>query len=226
MADYESNHLAKVFFLNDRPTEAVEMLAHSPNLQEMAFEVLIAQAKYQAALDLADQARKDGSPHADVLDILKARTLYLLGEKDKATEIFAHYDEAIKKSPTATLPWAEKLIDAEARVGLKELADKHAAWVLIGSREVSLPKRVLASLFPKNAEAAEELWRLLREMHPDRASIDSMDELRRLLDGKADQKLLQEVAERAPFVVSSALDPAKKAQKPPRRRRSRARVPG
>ena len=68
-----------------------------------------------------------------MLEILKARTLYSLGEKDKATAIFARYAGQLQGA--GNVSWPETLIDAEMRMGLKEQAAEHAAVVLAGSRD-------------------------------------------------------------------------------------------
>ena len=128
IADYEDLYLAKVLFLNDRPKEAVDIFARSPNGEAMAIEVLAAQTKYKEALELADKAKTAEPEQAAALQILKARTLYLLGEKEKAKAIFDRYADQIKKGGAS--PWPEELIDAEMRVGLKDEAAEAAADAL------------------------------------------------------------------------------------------------
>ena len=58
LPEYENIYLAKVLFLNDRPAEAVDMLARSPNGDAMAFEVLAAQTKYKEALNWRIRPRR------------------------------------------------------------------------------------------------------------------------------------------------------------------------
>ena len=130
-------HLAKVLFLNDRPAEGLDLLLQSPNHQVAAFELLAAQMRYKEALELADRAKTANSPDAAVLEILKARTLYSLGEKDKATAIFAQYGGQIQGA--GNVSWTETLIDSENRVGLKDLAAEHAGLLLAGPHDEKLP---------------------------------------------------------------------------------------
>ncbi len=189
IVDYENLYLSKVLFLNDRPTEAADLLVRSPNAEDMAFEILIAQTKYQAALELADGAIKAGSTQKDELEILKARTLYLLGEKDKAKAIFARFGDQIKTG--AVMPWPDNLIDAEVRVGLQDLAFETAANILNFSRDQDAAKRLLPKLFPKNGETAEVLWVILRGNYaaraPDTARMEpaaALKKVRELIDGK------------------------------------------
>ena len=173
--EYLRFHLAKVLFLNDRPAEGLDVILHTPNRQAAAFEMLAAQMRYAEALKLADDAKEANSPDAPVLEILKARTLYSLGEKDKATAIFARYAGQLQGAGDAS--WPETLIDAEIRVGLKEQAAEHAAVVLAGSRDRGWEQRLFAKLFPKNAETAETLWAILRS-RPEEAPAATMKDLR------------------------------------------------
>jgi tetratricopeptide (TPR) repeat protein len=200
---YENAHLAKVLFLNDRSAEAVDVLVRSPNSEAMAFEVLIAQTKYQAAFDLADKAKAAASPETPVLEILKARTLYLLGEKEKAGAIFARYGDEINDK--SDLHWLETLIESEVRVGLKDLAAEQAIKVLHGSGEITFRELLFPKLFPKSGETAEALWEILRT-RPGQAPAATMKDLRALLDGTAEPKFVLDVAERAPIIAGSIID--------------------
>ncbi len=180
--EFERFHLAKVLFLNDRPADAIDVLVATPNRQAAAFEALAAQMKYKAALELANKAKTANAPEAQVLEILKARTLYAVGEKDKALSVFSRYGDDVKDG--ADLSWFETLIDAENKVGLKDQAAGHAAKVMSASHDPGWSKRLLPKLFPKNAEAAEELWTVLRLKKPDQAPESAMKDLRDLLGGK------------------------------------------
>ena len=190
--EFERFHLAKVLFLNDRPGDAIEVLVNTPNRQAAAFEALAAQTKYKAALELADKAKAAGAPEAAALEILKARTLYSLGDKDKALALFAHYGDEIKDGADAS--WFEGLVEAENKVGLKDQAAEHAAKVLSTSRDLGWPGRLFPKLFPKNGEAAEALWAFLRQKKADQAPEAAMKELRGLLGGKADAKVVTDLA--------------------------------
>jgi tetratricopeptide (TPR) repeat protein len=198
--EYERFHFAKVLFLNDRPAEAIDVLAQTPGRQAIAFEALAAQMRYKAALELADKAKAANGPDAAALEILKARLLYQLGDKDKATAIFAHYGDEIKPGVEAT--WFETLVDSEARVGLKDQAGDHAAKILSTSKDQGWAKRLFAKLFPKKGEAAEAVWQLLAE-RPDGTPASNMKDLRSLLDGNAKAEMLKDVADRAAKTVGA-----------------------
>jgi tetratricopeptide (TPR) repeat protein len=188
----EHIHLAKVLFLNDRSADAVDVLVRSPylNLPTMAFEVLIAQMKFKEALEFADQAKTAGSEQAPVLEILKARTLYLLGEKEKATAIFARYGGMIIDGKI-DVSWIETLIESEVRVGLLDQAAEHAAKALDAAAFDAMRDRLMPKLFPKNSETAEVLWLVLHGLVKDTKVIvrmeagEAMKRLRDHMAGKA-----------------------------------------
>ena len=191
--DFQRFNFAKVLFLNDRPADAIALLSDTADRQPAAFEALAAQMKYKEALALADKAKAAGAADAPALEILKARTLYLLGDKAAGQAIFARYGDDIKEG-AADVSWYEGLIEAENKAGLKEQAAAHAARVLTTTRDLGWPGRLFPKLFPKNAEAAETLWAMLRQTRGDQAPEATMKELRDLLGGKADAKAVTALA--------------------------------
>ncbi len=188
----ERFYLAKAYLLNDRPQDGLDVLVNTPGRQAAAYELLAARMDYKAAFALADKAKAANAPEAPTLEILKARTLYLLGEKDKALSIFARYGDDIKDG--ADFSWFQTLIEAELKVGLNDRAAEHAARVLGASHDMGLPGRLFPKLFPKNAEAAEALWAVVHRPRADAAPeppdapLAAMKEVRGLLDGTADPK--------------------------------------
>jgi len=203
---HENIHLAKVLFLNDRPTEAVDILVHSPNSEVMAFEVLVAQTKYKEAFELVDKTKTLQSME---LEILKARTLYLLGEKEKAQAIFARYGDEIRAD---VHPWLEPLIDAEVRVGLKDQAAEHVAKVLSlsGPNNRELRNQLFLTLFPKNGETADALWvipgagRTTVLPEPAESGAAEMKLVRDLIAGKANPRDLSELVKQAEDKIQAA----------------------
>jgi hypothetical protein len=80
--------VAKILLINDRPREALDLLTKR-KLWKTAFTILCSQLRFREALELVDKARAEGDEDLPELEILAARTLYGLGEKDKALSIFA-----------------------------------------------------------------------------------------------------------------------------------------
>ncbi len=221
--EYQRFYLAKVLFLNDRPAEGLDVVLHMPNQQAAAFEMLAAQMRYAEALKLADDAKEAPSQETPVLEILKARTLYTLGEKDKATAIFAHFGDQIHSVGAAS--WPEPLIDAEMRVGLRDQAFENAAQVLAASKDQGELKWLFAKLFPKKAETAEALWTILAE-RPNGTLAAAMKDLRALLDGTADPEVVSEVYTRALLNGFTGPNRQEAGKSPLRRRGSRPGVQG
>ncbi len=187
-------YLAKVLLLNDRPSEGLDVLINTPNLQAAAFEMLVAQLRYKEAMELADKVKAANGPETAVLEILKARTLYSLGEKDAAAPIFARYGGQIADAKDAA--WPETLIDAELRVGLKDQAADQAAVLPDSPQIPNRREQAFSKLFPKQAEAAATLWVMLRD-RSNSTPATAIKDLRALLDGTADPKLLTDLAHSA-----------------------------
>ncbi|HEY7428535.1 MAG TPA: hypothetical protein VH682_30170, partial [Gemmataceae bacterium] len=123
---------AKALLLNDRPSDGLDMLRDLRGHETVRFEVLCAQLKYGEAMKLVDQKRPAKSIEQKRLEVLKARTLYLLGEKDKAQELFSHLTEEIKNVPDVPRPqsWVGSLLETEYKFGLKDQAFEHGARAL------------------------------------------------------------------------------------------------
>jgi tetratricopeptide (TPR) repeat protein len=180
--DHQVFLCAKALFLNDRPKDALEVMARSSS-RTVAFEILAAQYRYKDAFALVDKAKAGGTTDLPALEILMARTLYSLGEKEKARPVFARYAGDIKGGTDAS--WFETLVDAENRVGLRDDAFAHAAQVMSISEDNGWPDRLFGKLYPSRTETAVAWWRFLKEKHPEQDNPTRMKRLRSLLDGKA-----------------------------------------
>ncbi len=205
---------AKAFFLNDRPAEALELLGRGDRAA-VRFEILCTQLRYADAFALVEQATaaaRDDKRSAEeraaatkdlaTLEILQARTLYLLGEKDKAQALFARRAGEIKKGVEEAA--FEGLLDAEYKVGLKEQALEHCGKLLVvleaRDDQPNLAARPLfAKVFPDKTDAAVVWWSLLRQKYSSEDALQRLRRLRDLLDGKtppAEVKALLEEVER------------------------------
>jgi hypothetical protein len=170
---------ASALFFNDRPNEAIELLAQSAD-PIAAFELLALQWKFREALALAEKARADGSPHRFGLEVLEARTRWRLGEKERAREIFVRLgDLGLKERSSA--PYAN-LVQTEYRLGLKDLAFDHCGRLLARWRS-DRPREVLDLVFPKQGTTAEAWWKYLNKPSGVPAA-DALPRLRKLLEGK------------------------------------------
>jgi tetratricopeptide (TPR) repeat protein len=192
--DVEVWYAAKALFLNDRAADALALLAKKNYRPEVRFEVLAAQGRYREAFEAADPAKlKAGDPEKGLLEVMRARTLYQLGETDKAQAIFTQLAGAIQEG-NETL-WEERLVEVEYRLGLRELAWAHCTRVLAASKSPARLPQMLGKVFPGQGDEAAALWPVLRKIpgKPDNLP-DPMKQIRDLFDGKATEKAITDLA--------------------------------
>ncbi len=198
--------VAKVLFINRRPREALEILGKSDANAPAIFEILAAQQKHREALALVEKAKaalnnvkdemakKRAAAVVARLEILQARTLFGLGETEKARQIFGRLGEKIKADGAALKSeddhsWFELLIESEVRVGLTDDAFEHAALVLALSGDQGWPSRLFSRLFPGRGETAEALWAALQALFPlDGVLPANLKRLRELMTGQTPRK--------------------------------------
>jgi tetratricopeptide (TPR) repeat protein len=174
-------YAAKALFLNDRPEEALKALK-AGGRPEIAFEILCVQLRFGEAFDLLEQTRKTGGESAAQVEVLAARTLYLLGEKNKAKPMFAKLAESIKGGKD--LSWFEDLVDAEVRVGLRDDAFEHAGQIMDAFKDAGWSSRLTPKLFPGRGDTAEVWLAHLRAGDANGAASGHLKKVRELLEGK------------------------------------------
>jgi tetratricopeptide (TPR) repeat protein len=211
---------AKALLLNDRPRDGLAMLGAAVGLKalrfqilSMRFEILCAQLKYDQAMKVIEEGRPAESTAQKQLEVLKARTLYLLGDKDKAQALFARLAGEIKDGVDPD--WVSSLLETEYKIGLKDLAFEHCARALSAALPGNVKKQgqgvYLSKLFPKQSEAAEEWWELLRQKHKGETNAATLKRLRDLMAGKVAAKEVKtwiEEAERALSAPKPEVNPA------------------
>src|SRR5262249_18358887 len=121
---------SKALLINAGPGEVLDRLLKSEKAP-LGFDILIAQLKLKEALEYADTA-EGGDDVRAVLKLHKGRALALLGEKEKAREIFVDQGQVLQK--TLDITWADDLIKNEYRAGFKDLALEHLTLLLGGPR--------------------------------------------------------------------------------------------
>src|SRR5262249_53621339 len=151
---------AKALFLNDRAADALELLSrgHQPVLTKA--EVLAAQMKFTDALQFIDKAKNDNPQEADLLDVVRGRILFFLGEKEQANKIFAGLAEKIK--PGNDQPWFDRFVETEYRLGLREQALQHCARALLATTSTFGQTRLLKRVMDGQEETAQAWWVVLR----------------------------------------------------------------
>ncbi|HEV8292352.1 MAG TPA: hypothetical protein VGP94_10525, partial [Tepidisphaeraceae bacterium] len=165
---------AKALLLNDRPKEAIELLA-SQNQSSAALDLLLAQQRYNEAFELAANAKEAKAIHLARV----ATTLHRLGEKEKSA---ATLREAIELAPKGGMPAWVAIVDAEIRTGQRQNALNHAALALTQINDP--PAGLFEKLFPKNASDAEVWWPILRARHTTETPVEVISRLDDLIAGK------------------------------------------
>src|SRR5439155_20799531 len=110
------------------------------------FELLTIQGKYREAFALADKIDQVA------VQVRKARTLYVLGVRDQAMQVFAALGDKIEKAKDPAEYAA--LVDVEYKLDLKDLAFAHAARVLARGTKERAQTSVLYHIFPKDFVSA------------------------------------------------------------------------
>jgi predicted Zn-dependent protease len=193
--DVELWSAAKALFLNDRPADGLAVLGKSSRHVERRFDILAAQNRQREAFALAD-AVKANDPEKPLVEVLRARLLFTLGEKNRALAIFVRLADAIKEGDETY--WSDRLVLVEQQLGLRELALQHCGRVLAASRSPRRAPELLSRIFPDHDLEPAALWELLRRMPggtPDTTAATKR--LAELLAGKATEKELTALAERA-----------------------------
>jgi tetratricopeptide (TPR) repeat protein len=193
--DVQAWYAAKLLFLNDRPSDALALMAKTHWSAAVQFEILAVQNHQREAFALADALKPD-NPDRPLVELLRGRLLFMLGEKDRALAIFNRLAEAIKDGEETS--WSARLVLVEQQLGLRELALQHCGRVLAASRSPARAPELLSRLFPGHDLEPAALWEVLRRMpgaSPDPTATTKR--LAELLAGKATEKELTALAERA-----------------------------
>ena len=155
---------ARVLFINGKSGEAISSLSKS-DARPAAFEIFAAQMRLKEAFDLAADSRKDNRHDQPLLDLLEAKTLYLLGEKKKGAALFDQY--AAQLQAGAEPVWYESLIEQQVLAGRTDEACLHAANIFrLGSID-GWRTRLFFRLFGENQTDAEIWWQHLRTQEPE-----------------------------------------------------------
>jgi hypothetical protein len=185
---------AKALLLNDRPEEAIELLRKSKH-RDKAFELLAAQGRFREALESAAQARPEDDKQRIWLEAHKGRTLYTLGETDKALAIFDKLANEVGN--TKLLPAYGELVDVEYKLGLQDRAFEHCAGIVLRMHREATVSPLLAHVFPEKGETAEAWWKFLRWKYPTDHASAVMKRLRNVLERKVSAKELEELVAEA-----------------------------
>ncbi|MFO0842038.1 MAG: hypothetical protein U0797_06500 [Gemmataceae bacterium] len=181
---------AKALFLNGRADLGLELLRDSKYSPKMTFEILNAQVRVKEALAAVEEARTAGSPELASLEILEARMLHQLGEKDKAVVALKRYADAVKPGPDEA--WHQDLVEAELALGRTEEAFAATAKILAATNDPVRAGRLFDKLLDPKGDDALPLYLALRRRDPKEPMTKLIARLRDLVAGKGDVKALVE----------------------------------
>ena len=175
---------AKVLFINGDGAAGADLMTAGDSSTRVGYDILVARHKFAAAFALVEKARKNGSEELPTLEILEARNLHLLGEKEKALAVFEKY--AKKIVPGDDSLWSIDLLESELAVGRRDAAFGVAVKILTASADNRLPERLFEKLFGKRrANDAHRLRLLLRRIDEKDDDAKIMPRLRAFLEAKA-----------------------------------------
>jgi tetratricopeptide (TPR) repeat protein len=179
---------AEALLLNDRPQDAVDVLIEAKRYAA-ACEILKGQMRYREALALADKVKGETHKEVFLLETLRARTLYEVGEPAQALRLLARLGDAIKDNKEEQ--WAyQHLIRCEYKLGLKDLAYEHAASVFTHVKKNLHVGGLFYELFGDKSGIAEAWWKLLRQRFADEDLTATMKRLRAVMEQTLDRKEL------------------------------------
>lgn len=182
--------------LNGQANDAIKILVDKKRELALTFDILCAQMKHKEAFDLVNEARRrDTDPfERNDIEIRRARMLYMLGEKDAATQLFEKLAGEVL-GDDKEMGLIVSLVKAEARIGLRDKAYDHAATALEKMRkngQEHLMRGVLEPLFGDDKESALMWWELFRKDAANEEAPVAMKRVRELLLGKLPRKELDE----------------------------------
>lgn len=175
----------EALLVNGQYSDALALLSQAKNIQR-AFELLCAQLQYRAAFELAGKAEPSIG-----LTVSQARVRFLLGERDEALKLFQGAAKGLAEIKDSREAMAyEELLEAEGKLGLRDLQRGHAARIL------SLPEKennlgwVFHTLYPEQAQGAAVWWEFLRRKFPQEPTADTLGRLEKLVGASVDVAML------------------------------------
>src|SRR5439155_23253114 len=150
---------AKTLALVERPTPALAVLENLPEFRPQLFDLLAGQLRYREALALAERPPAPGEAGMTTA-IKQARLIYLLGDADRAGQVFGKVAERLKTADEVDA--AVELCEVQMKLGLIDAAREHAARFLAElirqTPSEQAPRQVLGAVVPKRGDDAWAWW--------------------------------------------------------------------
>jgi tetratricopeptide (TPR) repeat protein len=201
--DAAAYELAYALLLNGEGGAAIDVLkGRHKRGSDLVFDLLCAQLKFQEAFAYADAAKKelDDDPQAvferQQLAIRRGKILAALGDRDGATQIFRGVlDAALSAGADGG---AIEVVKAVARSGMRDLAADCAAKCLESFHKNMRDDEGFEALTPVFEEKAVTVaiwWQAIRADKPDADPTATMARVLEFVNGKADRKKADRLAE-------------------------------
>lgn len=202
--------------LNDRPLDGIARLKAHRNAPHILADVLAARMEFKDALDLVAGSPKLDAASGEELAALRqlyasrrGRLLWQLGRRDAAAQVFGQAFDRIKAAGDPTSQALTQLIRAEVRAGRFDLACEHLGATLAAAEAdgvrvlPSRPQDGFEMLFESDAEAAQDLWVILRRRKASsEAPGETMKMVRRLITGTANKSDVEEAVKADKLTVT------------------------
>jgi tetratricopeptide (TPR) repeat protein len=162
---------AVALLMNDRPGEAVEVLRKGGHAVA-ALQVLAAQQRYRAALELAEKAEPNPGAEALRLSAMKGAVLHHVGEEREAGKIFETL--AGGRDQAGSVASLAAGLEVALRWDLDEQAVLFTSKLLAPSRPNPDPAEILNQVFYRRGAEAGYWWSFFREAHAGEAPEKSL----------------------------------------------------
>jgi hypothetical protein len=178
----------QALLLNGRPQDILPVISSGRGGVDAA-EIYVARCQFAEAFKIFDAKNPVDPPDQDHerFEILRARTMYRLGDQEKALRIL----EMVGKNMRAggqPLNLHAFLIRTEFGLGLKDLAYEHAAALFARTKADAVDWLFTEMAFPAQANAAAVWWRYFRDKYPKDEPGDTMKRMRIVIEGRLARK--------------------------------------
>jgi tetratricopeptide (TPR) repeat protein len=183
---------ARALLLNDQVEDALRILSDKRSFDTF-YELLCDQCRFKEALAVVDEDSAFAEKSPIQAAILRARTLFLMGEKEVASRTFKDVADRLCNGKDTSESFSD-LLEAECKVGLKDQAKRHCLkWLMQFDSKtlfhISLLP-VFEEIFPRQGGQAAVWWNALRADSEDAKGEEDFKKLTAILTGKIAEKEL------------------------------------
>jgi len=192
--NYVYETATQALLLNGRPQDVLAVISSGTGGVDAA-EIYVARYQFTEALKIFDAKNPAdaGDKDHERFEILRARTMYRLGDQEKALRILEMVGKNLRKG-NQPLNLHAFLIRTELGLGLKDMAYEQAAALFA---EGQVDEFVTELAFPSQAKASAVWWRYLRDKYPKDAPADTMKRMRTIIEGRLPRQKFADIVDDA-----------------------------